>query len=224
MSWEDRDYAGDDDPRRGFGRPGGDWQGIRPTLDNPMTWSLRFLHIAGITVRVHVIFLIFVVVELLRSLVGVRESEIPIPRELMVTAITMASLFLIVLLHELGRITESVDRLHQSFVSALVLSPRAIVRGQPLDCLGQSVARELKVNTDTTDVGCSDGHGPAIDPHLRAPGESPLPRPRTRAPPLLFYDQEPPTSSTPQRRRCSPDVGASNSPEDPRMPWLCRTW
>ncbi len=102
MSWEDRDCAGDDDPRRRFGRPGGDWQGIRPTLDNPMTWSLRFLHIAGITVRVHVIFLIFVVVELLRSLVGVRESEIPIPRELTFTAITMASLFLIVLLHEFG--------------------------------------------------------------------------------------------------------------------------
>ena len=60
MSWKDRDYA--DDPWRRTGRPGGDWQGIRPTLDNPLSWSLPVGRCFGIAVRVHLIFLVFVVI------------------------------------------------------------------------------------------------------------------------------------------------------------------
>ena len=39
MSWRDAE-SHEDDPLRGFGRPGGDWQGVRPSFDNPLSWSL----------------------------------------------------------------------------------------------------------------------------------------------------------------------------------------
>ena len=66
MSWEDRDYSRDNDPNRIFGRPGGDWQGVRPSLDNPMSWSLLLGRMAGISVRIHIIFLVFIIIELLK--------------------------------------------------------------------------------------------------------------------------------------------------------------
>jgi len=40
MSWRDPGRWSDDDPGRRLGGPGGDWRGLRPTLDNPMTWSV----------------------------------------------------------------------------------------------------------------------------------------------------------------------------------------
>ncbi len=97
MSWEDRDYAADD-PMRRYGRPGGDWQGLRPTLDNPMTWSVTVGRILAITVRVHVVFLIFIVIELLRGSFGTTGLGF-VP-----TTIFLACLFGTVFLHEIGHI------------------------------------------------------------------------------------------------------------------------
>ncbi len=97
MSWQDRDYA--DDPWRRTGRPGGDWQGIRPTLDNPMSWSLPVGRLLGIAVRVHLIFLLFIVIELLRA--GLTQTT-AIGLGFMFMALTIGSLFGIVLLHEFG--------------------------------------------------------------------------------------------------------------------------
>ncbi len=94
MSWKDRDYA--DDPSRRYGRPGGDWQGIRPTLDNPISWSLPVGRFLGIAVRVHLAFLLFIVIELLLSL----KTSTVIGLGFM--ALTLACLFGIVLLHEFG--------------------------------------------------------------------------------------------------------------------------
>ena len=93
MSWRDREYGGDTPDR--FGRPGGDWQGIRPTFDNPMSWSLPLLTALDIRVRVHVIFLIFIVIRLARSLTSSADS-------MMYAALHVACLFLVVLLHEFG--------------------------------------------------------------------------------------------------------------------------
>jgi len=98
MSWRDHDSA--DDPMRGMGRPGGDWGGLRPTFDNPMSWSIGIGRYAGITVRVHLFFLLFVLTELGRSLVPAREDEMPV--DLHILAMYMASLFIVVLLHEFG--------------------------------------------------------------------------------------------------------------------------
>lgn len=91
MSWREGQY--DDDPNSSFGRPGGDWQGIRPTFDNPMTWSVPFVRAWEIAVRVHVIFLIYIVIELARSVNG---------GGIWITAVQMGALFGIVLVHEFG--------------------------------------------------------------------------------------------------------------------------
>jgi stage IV sporulation protein FB len=100
MSWRDAGRWSDDDPDRRLGGPGGDWRGLRPSLDNPMTWSVRIGRVAGIDVRVHVIFIIFVVVEMLRALGG--EAGGTGPLALAPMAVAMAALFVIVLLHEFG--------------------------------------------------------------------------------------------------------------------------
>jgi stage IV sporulation protein FB len=102
MSWRDRDYAGDSDPMRQLGRPGGDWQGLRPTLENPLSWSFSIARIAAIDVRVHFVFLLFVAVMLLRSLFGAADRGQLVPLGFLVTALTMACLFAIVLAHEFG--------------------------------------------------------------------------------------------------------------------------
>jgi Zn-dependent protease len=91
MSWRDRQY--DDDPNRSFGRPGGDWQGVRPTFDNPMTWSVPLMRAWEIAVRVHLIFLIYIVIQLARSMK---------PGAFRIAVVEMAALFGIVLLHEFG--------------------------------------------------------------------------------------------------------------------------
>ncbi len=101
MSWQDRDAA-NDDPGSRFGRPGGDWQGMRPTLDNPMTWSVTLGRFAEVTVRVHVIFLLFIVIELLRAATGSADRSDPFSHGLAPVAIAMGCLFIIVLLHEFG--------------------------------------------------------------------------------------------------------------------------
>ena len=95
MSWEDRDHASDDNPMRGFGRPGGDWRGLRPALDNPMTWALQLGRVGGITVRVHLAFLLLIIVVLLRSVF--RDSGDVGP-----TVLMLACLFGVVLAHEFG--------------------------------------------------------------------------------------------------------------------------
>lgn len=96
MSWEDRDYASDDNPMRRFGRPGGDWRGLKPALDNPMTWSVQLVRILDITVSVHVLFLVFIVIELLRPLFGSTGLGLG------PTILLLASLFGVVLVHEFG--------------------------------------------------------------------------------------------------------------------------
>ena len=96
MSWQDRDYASDDNPMRGYGRPGGDWQGLKPTFDNPMTWSVPLAQVLGITVRVHAAFLIFIVIELL--LAASQSSGLAVGPMLTL----LACLFGVVLVHEFG--------------------------------------------------------------------------------------------------------------------------
>ena len=96
MSWEDREWAGDDEPQGRYGRPGGDLTGLRPTLDNPLTWALPLGRIARIEIRVHVIFLVFLVIELVRAALELG----PLGRRY--TLVILGCLFVIVLLHELG--------------------------------------------------------------------------------------------------------------------------
>jgi Zn-dependent protease len=99
MSWRDRDEK--DDTWRRMGRPGGDWQGIRPSFDNPMTWSVPLMRVLDIAVRVHVVFLVYIVIELARS-IGTPDRATASPMDFSLTALHLGCLFGIVLLHEFG--------------------------------------------------------------------------------------------------------------------------
>jgi Zn-dependent protease len=101
MSWRDRDQWADEDPMRRLGGPGGDWRGLRPSFDNPMTWAVPLVRVLGIDVRVHVIFLIFIVVELLRAAVPPAPGKGP-GLAFGLAALVLGLLFAIVLVHEFG--------------------------------------------------------------------------------------------------------------------------
>ena len=94
MSWEDRDDSDYDDPGRGFGRPGGDWQGVRPSFDNFFSWSVFLGRISRISVRVHIFFLVYIVIELLKSVWRYAGTEDPVSLSPVLVAIMMASLFM----------------------------------------------------------------------------------------------------------------------------------
>ncbi|MHC4218820.1 MAG: site-2 protease family protein [Planctomycetota bacterium] len=96
MSWQDSDEWADDDPMRRLGRPGGDWRGLRPSLDNPMTWSVLIGRVLAIDVRVHLLFLVFIVIELLRPVFGATGLGFG-PSVLM-----LGCLFGVVFVHEIG--------------------------------------------------------------------------------------------------------------------------
>lgn len=99
MTWQDRDYA--DDPSHRLGRPGGDWQGVRPTFDNPMTWSVPLVRIFDISIRVHVVFLIYIIIELARSLAPPAVGTVG-PTGWALTGLVLGALFAVVLVHEIG--------------------------------------------------------------------------------------------------------------------------
>lgn len=85
MSWRDRPWSGSDD--------GGMFGGGSRLRDNPMAWAPSLGSVFGIRVQIHILFIIFVAVELLRGLsqgdfwFGFRYLSI---------------LFALVFLHELG--------------------------------------------------------------------------------------------------------------------------
>lgn len=102
MTWNDDDSSSYGEPNRFSSRPGGDWQGIRPSLDNPMSWSIFMGCVAGIVVRVHISMLFYILVMLLISVKSYISAEQATPIGFWLTAIMMGSLFLIVLIHEFG--------------------------------------------------------------------------------------------------------------------------
>jgi len=98
MSWRDRVPGGHDDEgvgARESGRFGGDWSGVRPSLDTLMSWSLPMGRVAGITIRVHWLFLLLIVAQLLRASTGSAIGMAPM-------LLLLLGLFWSVLLHELG--------------------------------------------------------------------------------------------------------------------------
>ena len=79
---------------------GGDWKGVPPRADNPMSWSLPLFRLSGIDVRIHLIFLAVIVIELGRAALAGREPGSGVPLGLTWTAIGLAMLWLVVLVHE----------------------------------------------------------------------------------------------------------------------------
>lgn len=76
----------------------GDWRGSRPTFDDPMSWSFPIFRIAGITVRLHLFFIVFLLATLSRAASDGSGS----PLNLVPALIGLGALFTIVLLHEFG--------------------------------------------------------------------------------------------------------------------------
>lgn len=92
MGWESRRYKGGDDDRGRFGHV------IRRIFgdgENPLAWSLPLYRAWGITVRVHIFFVIWIIAQLIASLV-----QDAIGWKFM--ALGMGTLFTLVLLHEYG--------------------------------------------------------------------------------------------------------------------------
>lgn len=80
------------------GHRGGGWTSFRRALgdaDNPMSWGFPLYTLAGIRVRVHLFFVVYVVIEMLRAAAQG-------PALAWMTGSTLGTLFLIVLLHEYG--------------------------------------------------------------------------------------------------------------------------
>lgn len=83
MSWEDRQWA--------------DGRSSSPRFGDIWSWALTVGSIAGIRIRLHLVFIIYIVIELIRTLV---DSGFGLGTGIMVAM--LALLFLVVLAHEFG--------------------------------------------------------------------------------------------------------------------------
>lgn len=92
MGWQERDYAGTGDGRGGggFGLLGGGGRGGRFS-DNPLNWSPSIGSLFGIRIRIHLLFILFILFRLISSSGG-----------FLWTAQWLTVLFGSVFLHELG--------------------------------------------------------------------------------------------------------------------------
>ena len=91
--------ASDDERPGGLG---GDWGGIRPKIEDPMSWSLPMARLGRAELRIHGLFLLFILIQLARAVVAPRDSEAYAPLDLPWTAVWLIFLWWIVLAHELG--------------------------------------------------------------------------------------------------------------------------
>jgi len=90
------------DPLDEARRLGGDWAGTRPRFDDPMSWSLPLVRVARIDVRLHLFFIVFVVVELLQAWLALPRRGGDSTFGAAIVLILLAWLFWSVLLHEFG--------------------------------------------------------------------------------------------------------------------------
>jgi stage IV sporulation protein FB len=95
MGWETRHYGTHDDESGGGFR-----RAIRRIFgenENPLMWALPLYTAWGVRVRIHIIFVLFIAIEMIMSLAPDRIGPA-------FTAMAIGSLFVLVLLHEYGHI------------------------------------------------------------------------------------------------------------------------
>ncbi len=90
MGYQDRRYDDRRPPDQGF------WRRVMGEGDNFFSWAFRIFTVMGITVRIHVLFVIFIVAQLIHS--SIKPDTIS-PTQ---AAIMLGCLFTMVLLHEFG--------------------------------------------------------------------------------------------------------------------------
>lgn len=99
--WRGRGGDGDSGGNDGLGG-GGDWRGVRPTFDDPMSWSAPIARIARISIRLHLFFILFIAIELLQAGFAAPTRGGPAALGVGPTLILLACFFWSVLLHEFG--------------------------------------------------------------------------------------------------------------------------
>ena len=77
---------------------GGDWRGTRASFDDPMSWSFPVFRVWGITVRVHLFFLVFVLASLSKSASVLGGNSL----SMVLASLGLAAHFAVILLHEFG--------------------------------------------------------------------------------------------------------------------------
>jgi len=77
------------------------WQPVRPTFDNPVSWSLPIGDIRGISIRLHAAIPAFIAIELGRRLVPPRVAESD-PADLSLTALMLVCLLISASAHACG--------------------------------------------------------------------------------------------------------------------------
>ncbi|MEC8817737.1 MAG: site-2 protease family protein [Planctomycetota bacterium] len=83
---------------------GPDWGGRPPRSEDPMSWSIPLSRLGRTEIRVHVFFLLFSLVELVRALISEGDPGISMPLGFFWTAASLIFLWWIVLAHELGHV------------------------------------------------------------------------------------------------------------------------
>ncbi len=100
MSWHDDDF---EDRSARSGRVGGDWSQVRPTLDNPMSWSVPMGRVWGIDVRVHFFLILFFLIQLGKVVFESTSKESQsVSLGFLPSVIQMTGLFWLILAHEFG--------------------------------------------------------------------------------------------------------------------------
>ena len=100
---------------------GGDWGGVRPRPEDPMSWSLPMARIGGADLRIHALFLLFILVQLARAVIADSDPDSHGPIGVAWTAVWLIFLWWIVLLHELGH--AAINRLLGFGASEILMWP-----------------------------------------------------------------------------------------------------
>ena len=85
----------------------GNWGGRRPVTQDPMSWSIHVANVRSISLRIHVLFLLFVLVELSRAVIVGREATSYMPLGFTWTAFSLCALWCLVLGHEAAHVIVS---------------------------------------------------------------------------------------------------------------------
>ena len=97
-SWRGEGNSPDQAASQGFA---GSWSRTRPSFDSPMSWSLPLFRAAGIDVRIHLLFLVFVAWRVLDAALPAA-SGASVRLGITYVLIEVVVVFTIVLLHEFG--------------------------------------------------------------------------------------------------------------------------
>ena len=115
----------------------GNWGGRRPVSQDPMSWSIHVANIRSVALRVHVLFLLFILVDLSRAVIVGREATSYMPLGFAWTACSLLALLILVLGHEAAHVLVA-KRLRARPVEVLIWPLGGLaITPSPVGWLGQ---------------------------------------------------------------------------------------